>query len=425
MGWFWGGDRSNNSNDPTKSLSPELKEFLDSQQPRPYIPAEAPASRASPPPTSPTSSPKRPFRNSATPTADNAAAGSAAESPNDGDKAVVPPQSLFPDGRYAHLWSTYTPPNAPETNTETPIERMVSSQKERRDYMHRAALENCAFEHEMQQTCLTSGSAAQRAKARVTMCREETKAFNRCYSLQGKFLQALGYMGGGRAGGYTGRRAGGNNETGEIGDDLKPIADEDDQDGETDEVIQMHADKLYHRMMDYEASVAEARRQGRPIPPLSSVFNSSRPSPSIEQLLTSQPPELRERAEKNLEQTKNADDLDGGSSIPSFTLPPTTTKITNTTNNTNNTNHNFASSSSSSSSSPSLSSLSLSDLPPQERELAVRAALQEAKMSHLFDRQVSGYAGKLEEQRKHRQKNLSEVVGEPIGKFIVPNTTTK
>ena len=41
---------------------------------------------------------------------------------------------------------------------------------------------------------------------------------------------------------------------------------------EKEERIQMHADKLYHRMLDYERKVAEAKEAGREPPHPKSLF---------------------------------------------------------------------------------------------------------------------------------------------------------
>lgn len=46
------------------------------------------------------------------------------------------------------------------------------------------------------------------------------------------------------------------------------------QDPDTAERIQMHADTLYHRMLDYETSVKEAKAKGLPEPPYQSVFTT-------------------------------------------------------------------------------------------------------------------------------------------------------
>lgn len=40
----------------------------------------------------------------------------------------------------------------------------------------------------------------------------------------------------------------------------------DDAGRERDERIQMHADRLYHRMLDQEAAIAKAKEEGRPVP---------------------------------------------------------------------------------------------------------------------------------------------------------------
>jgi uncharacterized coiled-coil protein SlyX len=44
------------------------------------------------------------------------------------------------------------------------------------------------------------------------------------------------------------------------------------QDTQTAERIQMHADKLYHRMLDYETSVKEAEEKGLKPPPYKPLF---------------------------------------------------------------------------------------------------------------------------------------------------------
>ena len=332
MAWFWGGSNNHsNDKDPTKSLDPTLKDFLDSQQPRPYIPAQAPP----PPPPQPSepSPPPNPPPDRFIPDTN------AKHSPSH----PIPHESLFPDGRYAHLWSTYTPQDTITASTTSTLERIVSARKDRRELLHRAALENCAFEHELQQNCLTSGSAAQRAKARLTLCREESRAFTRCYQLQGKFLQALGYL---SAGTTT-------------------------TDDAHEERIQMHADILYHRMMDYEAAVDHARRHNTPIPPLTSVFSAARPAPTIEQELATLPAHIARKLANPNNQHTNSQELE--------------------------------------------------QLPPHERELAVRAALQEAKMSHLYTAEMRAYAREMEGKRRERQRWMSRYFGEPVGKFVIPD----
>ncbi|EEP77485.1 predicted protein [Uncinocarpus reesii 1704] len=50
---------------------------------------------------------------------------------------------------------------------------------------------------------------------------------------------------------------------------------------EKEEKIQMHADKLYHQMLDYEARVEQAKAAGVEPPPIKSLFNpNAEPIPS-------------------------------------------------------------------------------------------------------------------------------------------------
>ncbi|KAJ9628149.1 hypothetical protein H2204_009551 [Knufia peltigerae] len=308
MGWFWG--RSNSQDDPAKSLDKDLKQFLDEQQPRPYAPAEvlkAPEAPATKPVEQTLPDTNKSF-----------------------EERALPAESLFQDGRYKDIWKTYVPQNEMAVATSTPVERVLAARKDRRQTIHKAALENCAFEEEMQQECFKTGDLSKRLKGRITMCHQETKAFNRCYALQAKFLQALGYM------------------------TSATSSDEDE------EKIQMHADKLYHRMMDYEAEVDDAKRNNRPIPPLSSLFNPKRPAPTLEQMALPKP--MEEKLKKPL-----------------------------------------------------------SDYPPHERELVARAALQEAKLTDLYAEDLFSYTVTMNEDRKARQAWLSRTFGEAIGKFLIPD----
>lgn len=310
MPWFGWASKSN-QDDPTKSLDPSLKDFLDKQQPRPYVPAEPPKK------------------------AEDASSESQAEVVLPDTNKVyedrpVPRESLFQDGRYAHLWKTYTPQADISATTSTPVERITTAKKDRKRAVHRAALENCAFEEEIRQECLNGQNVASRFRATVTMCNQETKQYTRCYTLQAKFLQALGFM-----------------------SSLEPNE-------EHEERIQMHADKLYHKMMDYEAAVEEATRDNKPIPPLTSVFNSNRPAPTLEQM--------------NVPETMQA----------RMDTP-------------------------------------LHELPPHERELAARAALQEAKIRTSDASEFDRYTRTMNEERKQRQAKVSKILGEPIAKFFIPD----
>ena len=308
MSWFWGGG-SKKDDDPTQSLNPELKQFLKDQQPRPYAPTE----RTTPEPAKPNRDPiVLPDTNL------------------EDEHRPLPQESLFQDGRYKHLWNTYVPQDNVTAATSTTVERIVSAKKDRKQLISRAAFENCAFEEELAKTCWTKGTKAERARALATMCNKEQKNFNRCFTLQSKFMVALGYL-----------------------TSASSLAEEEER-------IQMHADKLYHRMMDYEAEADQARANKRPIPPLASVFNPDKPAPTIEEL----------------------------------DLPPNMEKKLSTT---------------------------LSELPPHERELAVRATLQEAKIAHMYVDEVQKFAIDMNVARKGRQEWLVKVFGEPIGKFLIPD----
>ncbi len=95
----------------------------------------------------------------------------------------VPAQSLYPDGRYAHLWRTYRPQAVIEQAAKTDQEKLldiVEGFKERRAQIGRAALENCAVEQLAIQDCFRYGGW----RTRVTMCRDETRTFERCYVTQ-------------------------------------------------------------------------------------------------------------------------------------------------------------------------------------------------------------------------------------------------
>lgn len=301
MSWFWGKKKDD---DPTKSLDSDLKQFLDSQQPKPY----SPSTPAVPAP------PKEDPRPEHVPTAS--------------EERPLPKESLYQDGRYKDLWKTYVPHERIEQAVSNPAQRVMDAKKDRKASLSQAALENCAFEEELKRNCFREGDSLNKLRARLTLCNRETKAFNRCFQLQAKFLQALGYRG---------------NAYGSV---------------EEDEAIQMHADKLYHRMMDYEAAVDEAKATGKPVPPLTSVFNPSRPAPTIEEI-----------------------------SLPS----------------------NLASG----------LNKSLLQMPPHERELAARAVLQETKISQQYAQDFFAYTTTLNEGRQDRQKKLVAVFGETLGKFFI------
>lgn len=152
------------STDPLRDLDPELRAFLEQESPVKYKPTSAPA-------TPPELSPPKP-----TPPALSTSSNPASSNP-------VPSQSLYPDGRYAHLWATYRPLGEIENETKTDQEKLLDvldGYKQRKADIGRAALENCALEQQAITDCFKSGGV----KARMTMCRHENREFERCYTLQ-------------------------------------------------------------------------------------------------------------------------------------------------------------------------------------------------------------------------------------------------
>ncbi|KKF94701.1 hypothetical protein CFO_g2923 [Ceratocystis platani] len=219
MGWLGSlFGSSNNKDDPLKNLDPKLREFLDRESPIKHQKAEAENEFAS--------------------TKDDAArrrAESAAASAAESQPLAVPRESLFPDGRYAHLWKTYKPLSSIEDEGKTNNEKMadvLDGYKTRKDSIGRAALENCAIQQEEWMQCLKNGSWDDR----LMLCRTQVRKFERCYNMQNRFLRTLGYQ-----------------------------ADPSRGD-EFNDAIQVHADALYARMLEHEEAVAAAAAAGQPEP---------------------------------------------------------------------------------------------------------------------------------------------------------------
>ncbi|EON62485.1 hypothetical protein W97_01707 [Coniosporium apollinis CBS 100218] len=236
MGWFWGSSPSSpsdNSSDPLQKLDPALRDFLEKE-----APAQRPQS-ASPRPSPPTSAPiERPHL----PTVQPKSTPSTTSLSADPSTPAVPPQSLYQDGRYAHLWKGYRPQSEVESAGKSDQEKLtdiIDSYNERKAGIGRAALENCALEQLAYNECFRSGSW----KSRMTMCKAENNALERCYSVQGRFLKALGYL----------------SDAGRSEED--------------DERIQMHADRLYQRMLEQERQIEEAKKAGLPVPEFKPVLS--------------------------------------------------------------------------------------------------------------------------------------------------------
>ena len=165
MGWFWGKNESKPPNsDPLRDLDPSLRDFLSKESPIKYKPAPPPPQQQSPNPTS--SQP------------------STTTSPEpSSDTPHVPSESLYPDGRYAHLWANYKPLSAIEAESKTDQEKLLDvleGYKERKAQIGRAAVENCVEEQLALNDCYDNGAW----KQKMMMCRSENRAFERCYSMQ-------------------------------------------------------------------------------------------------------------------------------------------------------------------------------------------------------------------------------------------------
>jgi hypothetical protein len=162
MGWWssiWGTDVTE---DPLRKLDPKLREYLEKESPIKY---SASLPQAQPQPAS-------------QPTAQ-----STATTDGDATQSAVPRESQYQDGRYAHLWKTYRPLAEVEAETKSDQEKIMDvleGYKARKNQIGRAALENCALEQVDWRSCMTSPSMSER----FTMCREQVKKFERCYTMQ-------------------------------------------------------------------------------------------------------------------------------------------------------------------------------------------------------------------------------------------------
>jgi len=186
MGWFWGSSDekgTDSSRDAVGKLDPSLRDFLQKESTTNYGPAR-------PPPTAPTES-SEPYTDRPSspqhPKQPDAAGTSDASDPS------VPPQSLYADGRYAHIWKTYKPLSEIENSQKTEQDKLLDvleSHKYRKAEIGRAALENCAFEQWEVNDCFRSGSWV----SRMTMCRKENHKLDRCYTMQAVGATAIPFI---------------------------------------------------------------------------------------------------------------------------------------------------------------------------------------------------------------------------------------
>lgn len=164
------------SDDPLQDLDPKAREFLRKESPLKY---ESKTKPSSPDGTNISAVAAQAqddgTRKDAAAGAKNAAAA--------GSESAVPRESLFQDGRYAHLWKTYRPLSEVENETKTDHEKLsdvLEAFKSRKAAIGAAALENCAEEQMDWSNCMRGGSL----RARMTMCSDEVRKFEKCYNMQ-------------------------------------------------------------------------------------------------------------------------------------------------------------------------------------------------------------------------------------------------
>ncbi|KAL4926564.1 uncharacterized protein BDV17DRAFT_269057 [Aspergillus undulatus] len=309
MGWFWGSK----DEDPVKKLDPGLRAYLENEAPKKYVPGSQSASTVEQQPL---------------PSNHASSAPSASPPPH-----AVPSASLYPDGRYADLWKTYKPPEADEAGPDSKaIPSLNAHAKQRKTMVKRAAMENCSIENETYHLCLKNPTKTER----LTACQDKSRVFTRCYGTQTKFLQALGY------------------------------ASATQWDDEREERIQVHADKLYHEMIDYEKRVEEAKEAGLEPPPLTSLFN----------------PQAKPTEPVTVGAAKLV--IPGGEPIPEGFTP----------------------------------SKPLESLSPHERELEVRSYYQRLEDQKAF---VQGYSSVIQthdEGKEKRREKLVSWFGETVGNWM-------
>jgi hypothetical protein len=176
MGWLWGSsdisdnNGSSKSKDPLRDLDPSLRDFLAKESPVKYDTSSS--TNTAKPTTQPS------------PRAPSPQATSSKTSSLERDLTEqVPAQSLYKDGRYAHLWKTYESQadieNANKSDQEK-IADVLEGFKHRRAQIGRAALENCALEQYAVNDCFSNGDM----KSRLTLCRTEARQLERCYTMQ-------------------------------------------------------------------------------------------------------------------------------------------------------------------------------------------------------------------------------------------------
>ena len=127
----------------------------------------------------------------------------------------------------------------------------------------------------------------------------------------------------------------------------------------------MHADKLYHQMLDYEKRVEEAKEAGQAPPPLMSLFDPK-------------------QAAKEASDKRSDVDLPNGITVPEGFKP----------------------------------SKPLHQLTPHERELEIRAHNAQLEQNKLYAEEAAPFMKSHEESQARRKEKMSSWFGESIGKWF-------
>lgn len=130
----------------------------------------------------------------------------------------------------------------------------------------------------------------------------------------------------------------------------------------------MHADKLYHQMLDYEKSIEEAKAAGLEPPPIRSLFHPEKTSKTAE-------------SEKKPYSTV---EIPGGEAIPAGFKP----------------------------------SKPLHQLTPHERELEIRAHNAQIEQHKLYAQEASPFLKGHDEAKSKRREKAVSWFGETIGSWI-------
>lgn len=140
-----------------------------------------------------------------------------------------------------------------------------------------------------------------------------------------------------------------------------------DGEGDREERVQMHADKLYHQMLDHEKRADGAHAAGQEPPPLTSLFK----------------PEANQHVEKSHDQTGPLK-IPSGVQIPDGFRP----------------------------------SKDWEKLTPHERELEIKVHESNKAQQDLYVEKASPFMKSQEDARLKRQEKASSWLGETFGRWV-------